>query len=159
MIVTELTFKEAASEAKQIVRSLRVFEKLEEVLTAAANAEARVKGLEGKGEGLAESAGDWEEKVTAARAQYTSEQVIAGTELDRLREAANDAAGKAERDKEEALSQTRREIEEAQRAGSRKKRALVVECQELEEKCRTLEERLKRESADYDAFRAKVGMS
>ncbi len=97
--------------------------------------------------------------VEVVRAQYTSEQIAAATEMERLAEMARDQSAKQQRDKEEALDKTQRQIEEARRAGERAKRALTDECKELEERVMELTKKLKWAGDEYEAFRQKVGVS
>ncbi len=155
----KLTFKEAAGETKQMIRTLRAFERVEEVLATASEAQRALKGLEVRIEELAVSETALAGKVEVVRAQYTSEQIAAATEMERLAAAARDQSAKQLRDKEEALDKTQRQIEEAQRAGERAKRALTDECKELEERVMELTKKLKWAGDEYEAFRQKVGVS
>ncbi len=153
----ELTFKQAASEAKQMVQALRAFEKVEAVLSAAAAAEASQTSLEEKVKTLSTSAAKWEGAVEEARARYTAEQIAAGTEMERLRGAAMDAITKQEHTREEALAQMDREIKSALTAGELAKKQITAQCRELEERRVELEGKLKQKREDHEEFLEKVG--
>ncbi len=157
--MTEMTFKQAVSEARQMVRALRAFEKVEAVLAAGADAEARLSGLEEKIKLLSTSAVKWEGAVEEARGRYTAEQVVAGTEMDRLRGAAMDAISAQERKRDEALAQADREVKEALTAGELVKKRLTAQCRSLEERRAELEGKLQQAREEYDAFREKVGVN
>ena len=155
----ELTFKQAAGEARQMVRALRAFEKVEAILAAGADAEARLSGLEEKIKLLSTSAAKWEGAVEEARARYTAEQISAGVEMERLATRAIEALTAQEREHAEALAQADREIRGALTAGELARKQITAKCRSLEERRGELEEKLKLARDEYTAFCEKVGVT
>ena len=153
----ELTSKQAQVECRAPIKLLRAFENVEAILAASATAEARQMGLEKKIKALSTSATKWEGAVEEARARYTSEQIAAGTEMDRVRGAAMDAITEQERKRDEALAQVDREIKSALTAGELVKKQITAQCRELEERRVELEGKLKQKREDHEEFLEKVG--
>ncbi len=150
--------KQAHSAARAMVRALRDFQAVEEVLDAAVAAKQGQVAVEEQIRVLSQSAKKWEGAVEEARARYTEEQIVAGTEMDRLAARAQEQLTAQKSAHEEAMAQADREVKSALTAGELKKKALTAACRSLEERKKELEGLLQQARADYEAFREKVGV-
>ena len=151
--------KQAHGAARAMVRALRDFQDVEEVLDAAVAAKQAQVAVEERIRVLSASAKKWEGAVEEARARYTAEQISAGTEMERLATRAVEALTAQEREHREALTQADREIKSALTAGELARKQITAKCRSLEERGKELEGKLRLAREDYAAFREKVGAS
>ena len=151
--------KQAHGAARAMVRALRDFQDVEEVLDAAVAAKQAQVAVEERIRLLSASAKKWESAVEEARARYTAEQISAGVEMERLATRAVEALTAQEREHAEALAQADREMKGALTAGELACKQITAKCRSLEERRGELEEKLKLARDEYTAFCEKVGVT
>lgn len=156
--MTELTFKQAQVEMRQLLRVFRAFENVEAILAAAgeaakaqASAEERLKMLQGE---LFELGGT----VSAARTAATLEQTQAAIELERLRERHFDSEAKFKAVAEETAAARDRRAQEKLTELELHCEQVQEEIAKLEDEKEALEKKLEHTRAEYAAMLKRLGV-
>ena len=150
--------KQAHGAARAMVRALRDFQGVEEVLDAAVGAKQAQVAVEERIRVLSASAKKWESAVEEARGQYTSEQNEAAITVERLRDRALELQARFTQEADEARTAREKEMQKALTAGELVKKQLTSQCRELEARRKELEEKLQKARDEYAAMLEKLGV-
>lgn len=150
--------RQAGAELRKLLNTFRALEHIEEVLDAAADAEAAQAALGRRVEALGAEGEQLKEQVALGRRMFTEEQTAAAVEMEHLSEVHRAAEKKFAAEASASKEARERAAGEQITASELLVKRLKAECSALEGNREQLESELERARVEYDAMLERLGV-